>query len=122
MAVGTVPGVNLVPITAFDGVNQCCLGGQLLLEGGPDKFHPLLASESLGAITAAQKDHFDGLSFAIVSSVELYFTNDHTIDTSPTVWAPQKLQGIMSYVMCTRCTQKHLTWSLLYGRNGPLFS
>jgi hypothetical protein len=53
VAVCAIPGGNTVPITAFDGVNHCCLGGQLLLEGGPDKFHPLLASESLGAITAA---------------------------------------------------------------------
>jgi hypothetical protein len=59
MAVGAVPSGDPVPITAFDGVNQCCLGGQLLLEGGPDKFHPLLASESLGAITAVPTENID---------------------------------------------------------------
>jgi hypothetical protein len=34
----------------------------------------------------------------------------------------KKLQCIIDYAMYTRCTQKDLMWSLLEGRNGPLFS
>jgi hypothetical protein len=65
------------------------------------------AKTHFGAVES-QKTHFDGLFCAIISSAELCFTNDHTIDTTPTVWAPRKLQGIISYAMCTRCTQKDL--------------
>jgi hypothetical protein len=66
------------------------------------------AKTRFGAVES-QKTHFDGLFCAIISSVELYFTNDHIIITTPTVWEPRKLQGIMGYAMCIRCTQKHLT-------------
>jgi hypothetical protein len=60
-----------------------------------------------------QKTHFDGLFCAIISSVELCFTNDHTIIITPTVWEQRKLQGIIEYAMYTRCTQKDLMCSLL---------
>jgi hypothetical protein len=57
----------------------------------------------------SQEDYFDGLSFIIISSVESHFTNDPAIDTTPTVWEPRKLEGIIGYVMFTTCTQKDLT-------------
>jgi hypothetical protein len=65
------------------------------------------AKTYFGAV-GSQKDHFDGLSFAIISSVESCFTNDHTIITTPAVWEPQKFQGIIEYANCTKHTQKYL--------------
>jgi hypothetical protein len=65
-----------------------------------------------GAVDS-EKTYFDGLFCAIISSVELCFTNDHTIIITPTVREPRKLQAIIEYAMYTRCTQKDLTWSLL---------
>jgi hypothetical protein len=61
-----------------------------------------------GAVES-QKTNFDGLFFAITSSVESHFTNAHPIITTPTVWEPRKLQCIINYTMYTRCTQKVLT-------------
>jgi hypothetical protein len=66
------------------------------------------AKTHFGAVES-QKTHFDGLFFAIISSVESCFTNDHTIITTSAVWEPRYLQGIIGYAMCTRCTQKVLT-------------
>jgi hypothetical protein len=37
----------------------------------------------------SQEDYFDGLSFAIISSVESHFTNDNTIGTTSAVWEPR---------------------------------
>jgi hypothetical protein len=36
-----------------------------------------------------QEGYFDGLSFAIISSVESHFTNDHTIITTSAIWEPR---------------------------------
>jgi hypothetical protein len=65
-----------------------------------------------GAVES-QKTHFDGYFCAIISSMELCFTNDHTIIITPTGWEPRKLQAIIDYAMYNRYTQKDLTWSLL---------
>jgi hypothetical protein len=46
------------------------------------------AQTHFGAVES-QEDHFDGLSFTIISSDELHFTNDHTIDTTSAVWEPR---------------------------------
>jgi hypothetical protein len=79
----------------FQLLSTLVLGVYLMLK-------PILGLWSL------RKPHFDGLSFAIISLAGLCFTNDHTVITTPTVWKPQKLEGIIGYVMFTRCTQKHL--------------
>jgi hypothetical protein len=65
-----------------------------------------------GAVES-QKTHIDGLFYAIINSMELCFTNDHTIIITPTVWEPRKLQAIIEYAIYTRYTQKDLTWSRL---------
>jgi hypothetical protein len=79
----------------FQLLSTLVLGVYLMLK-------PILGLWSL------RKPHFDGLSFAIISLAGLCFTNDHTVIITPTVWKPRKLEGIIDYVMFTRCTQKHL--------------
>jgi hypothetical protein len=79
----------------FQLLSTLVLGVYLMLK-------PILGLWSL------RKTHFDGLFFAIISPAGLCFTNAHTVITTPTVWEPQKLEGIIGYVMFTRCTQNHL--------------
>jgi hypothetical protein len=59
------------------------------------------ARAHFGAVES-QEDYFNGLSFAIIGSVESCFTNDHTVVTKPAVREPRELQDIIEYAMYTR--------------------
>jgi hypothetical protein len=59
----------------FQLLSTLVLGVYLMLK-------PILGLWSL------RKTHFDGLPFAIISSVQSHFTSDHTIITKPAVREP----------------------------------